>query len=207
MCKSCRKKYGTFMKERIDYARQHPELLYGQIVPRYVSKPQALLCLALWHRLDTLIEWEHKVPYDNDATKFRTIDIAIPKAMLYIEVHGRQHAEQAKVVISDMKRAFYNDKDGYLTLNVFNDALKENFCGVVNCVCIIAYNRMKKQKDDENEDVAEKLVEEQERERAVIETEFWLTLIAEGTLNQMQFAELKQIITNGVLWKSYHNCG
>lgn len=55
---------------------------------------------------------------------FKTIDIAVTDAKVYIEVDGQHHNFNSKQAMSDLKRTYYSFKNGYLTLRIPNSLAK-----------------------------------------------------------------------------------
>ncbi|OGZ00280.1 MAG: hypothetical protein A2945_04610 [Candidatus Liptonbacteria bacterium RIFCSPLOWO2_01_FULL_52_25] len=64
----------------------------------------------------------------------KTIDIAIPYARLYIEVDGVQHLNKPEQIITDFKRDFYSQKDGFYTLHVHNDDIKNHLNSIADAI-------------------------------------------------------------------------
>ena len=63
----------------------------------------------------------------------KSIDIAIVRAKLNIEVDGVHHNLSYKQALSDMKREYYSMKKGYYTLHVPNSIFKdENVLGEIS---------------------------------------------------------------------------
>jgi len=54
----------------------------------------------------------------------KTVDIAILKARIYIEVDGIQHFTVPKQIIADFSRQHYSDKDNFRTFYVTNQILE-----------------------------------------------------------------------------------
>ena len=55
---------------------------------------------------------------------FKTIDLAVPKAKLNIEVDGIQHLTDPKQIIADLSRGYYSHKNGYNTMHIPNEMVK-----------------------------------------------------------------------------------
>lgn len=55
---------------------------------------------------------------------FKTVDLAIPRAKINIEVDGIQHLTNAKQIIADMGRGYYSHKNGYDTLHIPNEMIR-----------------------------------------------------------------------------------
>lgn len=73
---------------------------------------------------------------------YKTVDLAIPSAKLYIEVDGMQHFKDVKQVISDMKRDDYSHQDGYHTIRVSNFAIRKD----VNAIAEEIKNQVEERK-------------------------------------------------------------
>lgn len=55
---------------------------------------------------------------------FKTIDLAIPRAKINIEVDGIQHLTDPKQILSDLSRGFYSHKNGYDTMHIQNEMIR-----------------------------------------------------------------------------------
>src|ERR1017187_3443713 len=62
---------------------------------------------------------------------YKTIDIAIPDAMLNIEVDGRQHIYNPEQRRSDKYRTMYSSEKGYKTVRYSNDRINLDLAAVV----------------------------------------------------------------------------
>jgi very-short-patch-repair endonuclease len=58
-------------------------------------------------------------------TRHTTVDIAIPKAKLNIEVDGIQHNIKSKQALSDLKKTRYALEEGYYTLRIPNSLVRK----------------------------------------------------------------------------------
>lgn len=65
---------------------------------------------------------------------FKTVDIAIPKAKLFIEVDGLNHFTDSKTIIRDLSRNHYTDGDDKRTFYVTNQILDKYLDEVVNAL-------------------------------------------------------------------------
>lgn len=61
----------------------------------------------------------------------KTIDIALEKAKIHIEVDGVHHNKSATQALSDLKRTFYDMKRGITTIRIPNTLIQE---GLDSCV-------------------------------------------------------------------------
>jgi very-short-patch-repair endonuclease len=57
----------------------------------------------------------------NDGHK--TIDLAIPRARLNVEVDGIQHLTDPKQILADLNRGYYSHKNGYSTMHIPNEMI------------------------------------------------------------------------------------
>lgn len=81
---------------------------------------------------------------------YKTIDIAVPDAMINIEVDGGQHNFNSEQALSDLKRTYYSMKKGYFTIRIPNSLIRDYFDDAVNLVVEIL-NESKKQLDEEED--------------------------------------------------------
>ncbi|MDR1182362.1 MAG: hypothetical protein LBL13_10345 [Bacteroidales bacterium] len=103
-------------------------------VTREITPEQKKLYLALKAR-----NWDPELEHEDE---YKTVDIAILAAKLYIEVNGSQHANNPNQLKSDLWRSYYSFRDGFLTLPVFNIALNDaEFHQIVNIINDIAKER------------------------------------------------------------------
>ncbi len=57
---------------------------------------------------------------------FKHIDLAIPTAMVNIEIDGMHHSYNSRQALSDLQRTLYSFKKGYLTLRIPNALIHNN---------------------------------------------------------------------------------
>lgn len=55
---------------------------------------------------------------------FKTIDLAIPKAKINVEVDGIQHLTNPKQILADLGRGYYSHKNGYDTMHIPNEMIR-----------------------------------------------------------------------------------
>lgn len=68
---------------------------------------------------------ERKVPVTFEHFDgYKTVDLAILSAWVYIEVDGSQHTNNTKQALADLKRTYYSFKKGFLTLHIPNALVK-----------------------------------------------------------------------------------
>ena len=86
------------------------------------------------------VEWQFK-------ERFKTVDIAIHSAKLYVEVDGDHHYHDSEQVWSDLWRSFYSSlpTKNFLTLHIPNHLIKnrDSFHRIVDAIKGIAHERAK----------------------------------------------------------------
>ena len=55
---------------------------------------------------------------------FKTIDLAIPRAKINVEVDGIQHLTDPKRILADLGRGYYSHKNGYDTMHIPNEMVR-----------------------------------------------------------------------------------
>ena len=55
---------------------------------------------------------------------YKTIDLAIPRAKINVEVDGIQHLTDPKQIVADMGRGYYSHKNGYDTMHIPNEMVR-----------------------------------------------------------------------------------
>ncbi|MDO8664219.1 MAG: DUF559 domain-containing protein [Candidatus Liptonbacteria bacterium] len=55
---------------------------------------------------------------------YKTVDLAIPKAKLNIEVDGIQHLTNPNQILADLNRGYYSHKNGYDTMHIPNEMIR-----------------------------------------------------------------------------------
>jgi len=55
---------------------------------------------------------------------FKTVDLAIPRAKINVEVDGIQHLTDPKQIVADLGRGFYSHKNGYDTMHIQNEMIR-----------------------------------------------------------------------------------
>jgi very-short-patch-repair endonuclease len=73
----------------------------------------------------------------------KTVDIAILKAHLYIEVDGIQHFTNPEQIMRDFKRYHYSDGDDFSTFYVTNQIIDNHLDEVVNALVDVVKSRVK----------------------------------------------------------------
>jgi D-alanyl-D-alanine dipeptidase len=64
----------------------------------------------------------------------KTIDIAILPARIYIEVDGVQHLNNPDQIITDFKRDYYSEREGFYTLHIHNDDIKNHLNSIADAI-------------------------------------------------------------------------
>ncbi len=54
----------------------------------------------------------------------KTIDLAVPRAKINIEVDGIQHLTNPRQILADLGRGFYSHKNGYDTMHIQNEMIR-----------------------------------------------------------------------------------
>lgn len=55
---------------------------------------------------------------------FKTIDLAIPRAKINVEVDGIQHLTDPRQILADLGRGYYSHKNGYDTMHIQNEMIR-----------------------------------------------------------------------------------
>jgi|WetSurMetagenome_2_1015567.scaffolds.fasta_scaffold18070_4 very-short-patch-repair endonuclease len=78
----------------------------------------------------------------NDGHK--TVDIAINKSNIYIEVDGLYHYLRPKQVVTDLKRSKYSERDGISTIHIFNSIIDDHLDSIAESIAKVAKANIKK---------------------------------------------------------------
>lgn len=65
---------------------------------------------------------------------FKKVDLAILPAKIYVEIDGIQHLTNPKQIIKDFKRDYYSEHDGYYTIRIPNEIMKNHFGGIADAI-------------------------------------------------------------------------
>ena len=65
---------------------------------------------------------------------YKTIDLALPRAKINIEVDGIQHLIEPKQILADLDRGFYSHKDGYDTMHIQNEILRTHLAEIADAL-------------------------------------------------------------------------
>ena len=74
--------------------------------------------------LKNALEEQGIVVYKELHDGFKTIDLALPKAKINIEVDGIQHLTNPKQILADLGRGYYSHKNGYDTMHIPNEMIR-----------------------------------------------------------------------------------
>lgn len=73
--------------------------------------------------------------------KYKTVDIAIKWAKLYIEVDGKHHTFHPGQFIRDAERDHYSHKEGFFTKRITNQEIEDNLEKVAESIAQLARKR------------------------------------------------------------------
>jgi very-short-patch-repair endonuclease len=120
-------------KKNFDYTKTH----FGKplCVTHQGTRYQRMLFEALKQRG---IECEFEA-YDG----FKHIDIAIPKARLYLEIDGGHHSTDPTQLDKDLWRDEYSSKEGFQTIHYTNQQIAENLTAIADALVEVIKNRLK----------------------------------------------------------------
>jgi len=77
----------------------------------------------------------------NDGKK--TVDIAIKKSKINIEVDGLYHYLRAKQLVTDIKRSRYSSMNGISTIHIFNSIIDDHLEGIAEAISKVAKANIK----------------------------------------------------------------
>jgi very-short-patch-repair endonuclease len=72
----------------------------------------------------------------------KTIDIAILPARLYIEVDGVQHLNNPEQILTDFRRDYYSNSEGFYTLHIHNDDIKNHLNSIADAIAEVVKSTM-----------------------------------------------------------------
>jgi very-short-patch-repair endonuclease len=75
---------------------------------------------------------------------FKTIDLALPKAKINIEVDGIQHLTNPKQILADLERGYYSHKNGYDTMHIPNEMIRLHLPEISTALAEAAKTRQKR---------------------------------------------------------------
>lgn len=75
---------------------------------------------------------------------FKTIDLALPKSKINIEVDGIQHLTDPKQIIADLGRGYYSHKNGYDTMHIQNEMIRTHLEPIANALAEASKARERK---------------------------------------------------------------
>ncbi len=81
---------------------------------------------------------------------YKSVDISIPWAELDIEIDGKHHIYNSKQLYSDIERSHYSKEDGFDTIHISNDRIRENVNAVADSIAKVARRRYYESKKEGN---------------------------------------------------------
>lgn len=75
---------------------------------------------------------------------FKTIDLAIPRAKINVEVDGIQHLTDPKQIVADLGRGYYSHKNGYDTMHIPNEMIKLHLDAIADALAEASRMRERK---------------------------------------------------------------
>jgi very-short-patch-repair endonuclease len=94
--------------------------------------------------LKAALEAEGILVYQELDDGHKTIDLAIPRAKLNIEVDGIQHLTDPHQIVADLGRGFYSHKNGYDTMHIPNELIRLHLAAISKALSEAAGIREKK---------------------------------------------------------------
>jgi len=74
--------------------------------------------------LKEALEEKGVVVYKELDDGYKTIDLAIPRAKINVEVDGIQHLTNPNQIVADLSRGHYSHKNGYDTMHIPNEMIR-----------------------------------------------------------------------------------
>jgi very-short-patch-repair endonuclease len=75
---------------------------------------------------------------------YKTIDLALPKARINVEVDGVQHLTDPKQILADLHRGYYSHKNGYDTMHIPNEMIRLHLPEISKALAEAAKTREKR---------------------------------------------------------------
>jgi len=72
---------------------------------------------------DALVERHIKV-YVELHDGFKSIDLALPRSKINLEIDGVQHLTDPNQILADLGRGYYSHKNGYATMHIPNEMVR-----------------------------------------------------------------------------------
>ena len=94
--------------------------------------------------LKTALESRDVKVYTELHDGFKTVDLALPKAKINIEVDGIQHLTDPKQILADLSRGYYSHKNGYDTMHIQNEMVRTHLEDIANALAEASKVRKKK---------------------------------------------------------------
>lgn len=79
---------------------------------------------------------------------YKSVDISISWAELDIEIDGKPHVYNPNQLYADIERAHYSKEDGFDTIHICNDRIKENVNAVADSIAKVARRRYYESKEE-----------------------------------------------------------
>lgn len=75
---------------------------------------------------------------------FKTIDLALPRAKINVEVDGIQHLTDPKQILADLGRGYYSHKNGYDTMHIQNEMVRRHLDEIADALAEASKTRERK---------------------------------------------------------------
>jgi very-short-patch-repair endonuclease len=75
---------------------------------------------------------------------FKTIDLALPRAKINIEVDGIQHLTNPTQILADLNRGYYSHKNGFNTMHIQNEMIRSHLDEIADALAEASKIREKK---------------------------------------------------------------
>ena len=75
---------------------------------------------------------------------FKTIDLALPRAKINVEVDGIHHLTDPKQILADLGRGYYSHKNGYDTMHIPNEMIRLHLDGIADALSIASKTRQER---------------------------------------------------------------
>ncbi len=75
---------------------------------------------------------------------FKTVDLALPRAKINIEVDGIQHLTNPQQILADLGRGYYSHKNGYDTMHIQNELIRSHLEEIADALATASKTRQQK---------------------------------------------------------------
>lgn len=75
---------------------------------------------------------------------FKTVDLALPRAKINVEVDGIQHLTDHKQILADLGRGYYSHKNGYDTMHIQNEVVRRHLDEIADALAAASKVRERK---------------------------------------------------------------